>query len=361
MFNGKYILPKVTKRANRLIYFLLLAVILFSLSSCVIFPKSKTIKYSGNKLKGVNETNDAQALKVITWNLGYSGLGKEEDFFADGGKSIRVSDKQLAEKYAKSIVKFLSESSQEDVSVFLLQEAAFPSFSNRGVNLTSKIVESLPEYSAIYDNEYRIRLPFGMGTNTGLLLLSKANDDDEFEVLSLPSGKSKINLGRHFPLQILVTNLGEHQVAIFNIHLSAFDKEAKTRRLQLNRIFEIAEAQLAMGRHIIIGGDFNLTFKSAFDPYTSKSEDIDWIFPLNPNDLPIGFRPVFYPEIPTFRTLDKPYVAGENLSAILDGYIVSENIFVCEITTSNLGFRASDHNPVMLKFIIEDTQNGAIC
>ena len=39
-------------------------------------------------IKTKNAIKKSQSLSVLTWNIGYASLGKEADFFMDGGKSI---------------------------------------------------------------------------------------------------------------------------------------------------------------------------------------------------------------------------------------------------------------------------------
>ena len=40
---------------------------------------------------------------IMSWNIGYAGLGKDEDFFMDGGKKVRPDSKAVVEKYFSGI------------------------------------------------------------------------------------------------------------------------------------------------------------------------------------------------------------------------------------------------------------------
>ena len=53
------------------------------------------------------------------------------------------------------------------------------------------------------------------------------------------------------------------------------------------------------------------------------------------------------------RNNDKPYEAGDFVVTI-DGFIVSKNIFVSDARVIDTGFKYSDHNPVIMKFILVD-------
>ena len=44
--------------------------------------------------------------KVTTFNIGYGGLDKEQDFFLDGGKGSRSSSKEQTEKNISNMLSF---------------------------------------------------------------------------------------------------------------------------------------------------------------------------------------------------------------------------------------------------------------
>ena len=62
--------------------------------------------------------------------------------------------------------------------------------------------------------------------------------------------------------------------------------------------------------------------------------------------VPEGWRFVTDPDRPTVRTAHKPYVRGENYRLIVDGFLLSPNVGVISVETSDLDFQFSDHNPV---------------
>ena len=58
--------------------------------------------------------------------------------------------------------------------------------------------------------------------------------------------------------------------------------------------------------------------------------------------------------IPTCRSLYKPYVGNDTSYTsfqhyMLDGFITSNNITVNSLETLDLGFKNTDHNPVVMK------------
>lgn len=42
---------------------------------------------------------------------------------------------------------------------------------------------------------------------------------------------------------------------------------------------------------------------------------------------------------------------GENYVGVIDGFVVSPNVQVQSVTTTDLGFEYSDHHPVTARFI----------
>ena len=45
----------------------------------------------------------ASDLQILSWNIGYAGLGKESDFFMDGGKNARSADNATVNRYLNGI------------------------------------------------------------------------------------------------------------------------------------------------------------------------------------------------------------------------------------------------------------------
>ncbi len=44
---------------------------------------------------GITPLNANKEFEVLTWNIGYAGLDKTQDFFYDGGKNVRPSSEQV--------------------------------------------------------------------------------------------------------------------------------------------------------------------------------------------------------------------------------------------------------------------------
>ena len=66
----------------------------------------------------------SETVSVSTWNLGYAGLGKESDFFVDGGTSVFPPSGKIV---TKNIAKITELAGRLDTDVQFFQEVAYSS------------------------------------------------------------------------------------------------------------------------------------------------------------------------------------------------------------------------------------------
>ncbi|MFB6364179.1 hypothetical protein ACFCP7_08960 [Paenibacillus elgii] len=58
------------------------------------------------------------------------------------------------------------------------------------------------------------------------------------------------------------------------------------------------------------------------------------------------------PTPPSVRTLDTAYRPWINFLAVIDGFLVSPNVEIVDVTGHDLNFEHSDHNPVTGRFVL---------
>jgi endonuclease/exonuclease/phosphatase family metal-dependent hydrolase len=141
----------------------------------------------------------------------------------------------------------------------------------------------------------------------------------------------------------------EHGWTIASVHLAAFDKDAAVRRRQLSALLIWAEREYESGRHVVLGGDWNLQLVETHFPNTTAPSFLFWVFPFPDEGLPAGWRIAADPATASVRTNERPYRRGENYTTIIDGFIVSPNVGIDSVEGVNLDFQHSDHNPVRLR------------
>ncbi|MEM9724233.1 MAG: endonuclease/exonuclease/phosphatase family protein, partial [Pseudomonadota bacterium] len=138
---------------------------------------------------------------------------------------------------------------------------------------------------------------------------------------------------------------------VINLHLSAFDADARLRAAQVNALFDRAEAAHAAGRAVVLGGDWNLALtETAFPQGAAPTRCGEWLRPFPAALAPDGWSLVYDSATATVRAANQPYVEGENMRAVIDGFVVSPNVAVERCETVDLFFEASDHNPVRGRF-----------
>ena len=81
----------------------LVAALLIWLTATQLNVKTETavVTHGENSIASFAPGN---SVSILTWNVGYAGLGEEFDFFMDGGKQVRAPSKTVVEKNMDGIV-----------------------------------------------------------------------------------------------------------------------------------------------------------------------------------------------------------------------------------------------------------------
>ncbi|MED2516020.1 endonuclease/exonuclease/phosphatase family protein, partial [Bacillus thuringiensis] len=99
-----------------------------------------SLKVENNKERVLATGNE---FKVTTFNIGYAGLDKDQDFFMDGGKGSGSSSKEQTETNLKNMLSFLQ---NENSDFALLQEVDIKSLRSFDVNEHEFLKKGLPDY-----------------------------------------------------------------------------------------------------------------------------------------------------------------------------------------------------------------------
>lgn len=279
-------------------------------------------------------------ISVLTWNLGFGGLGEEADFFPDGGRRLIPSSRRQVLRYVEGIAGFVQ---SVGADVFLFQEAARPSVVNRRVDLVAELAARLPGRWCAYSPEFEVLFPkLSVGAAT-----FAPGPPGALERLELPRGGAS----RRQAFHLLVSRfpVGRGELVLANLHLSAFDAEGQLRALQLERVTAFLLEEACRGAHVVLGGDWNLLLADSAFPHTTEEKHLQWVQPLPQDFPPAGWRFAVDETVPTVRTLERPFAQGENYTAVIDGFLVSPNVEVLAVRAFDLGFRFSDHQPVLLR------------
>ncbi len=341
---------------------ILLAVIVAAVAGLLIFlsvteykpADTEELSISGSASKSLSA---GESFRMVTWNLGYGALGDNADFFMDGGSMVYTADKARVQENMAAILEQL-ESLDPDIA--FLQEVDVDSARSRHINEV-EMLESAEGYESTFANNFRTRFipypipPIGK-VDSGILTLSRY-DISSARRISLPVPfswpVSMANLKRCLNVTAVPLEGTDSQLLLVNLHLEAYDdgegKIAQTRQLK-----ELLEQARENGDYVIAGGDFNQVFSDVdtteypvlegmWQPGVIDTEDFDdtWQFAMDATT-------------PTCRSLDKVLADAESADPadfqyyMIDGFIVSDNIQINTLTTLDLGFVNTDHNPVVM-------------
>lgn len=288
-------------------------------------------------------------ISILNWNIGYAGLGEGSDFVADGGKHLRAASGTMVEGNLAGIRRTVGGA---DGDLYLFQETAGPGFLTRGVDVIGGLREELKGYRSAFSADVSTRfLPRAWSLLHGPATFTRI-EARPTEIVSLPQEPSRMGgvLPRRYHAQVTRLALAGQPFVVVNVHLSAFDEGAKTRRRQLDAVLAFAKAEYERGAAVVLGGDWNLLLAETQFPHTTEQKYLFWVHRFPAEALPPGWRIAADPATPTVRTNERPYRLGENYAAVIDGFIVSPNVEVVSVTTTDLGFKHSDHQPVQGRF-----------
>lgn len=358
---------KQKKLWQRILKYLLCLILIVVLSFAALIGYLTLTEFNPDKevpvsLTGKGQTDSVDKSKEMTavsWNIGYGALGKNADFFMDGGKSVKTADADGVNKNLKAIS---SELNSLDPDFILLQEVDENSSRSSDINEVSEIQNKLlkQKYQSSFAKNFSVKFipypipPIGK-VNSGIQTLSKVNIKDSTRVqLPCPfEWPTRVaNLKRCLTINRLPINGSDKELIIVNLHLEAYDNGAgKKAQTEMLRTYLQTEAD--KGNYVIAGGDFNQTF-SGTDTSIIKQFNGTWKPPvLDKDKFDSSWQFLMDTKTASCRSLDKPLTSLDTNKFqfyIIDGFIVSSNVEVTSFETKQMDFENTDHNPVVLKF-----------
>ena len=138
-------------------------------------------------------------LTVLSWNIGYAGLGDDMDFFYDGGKRVRDSRRRTLE----NLRNIVAELRKADADIMLLQEVDCDSHRSYGIREVDSLRAAFPGYVLSFAYNYRawwvpipLRSPMGR-VGSGLVTLSRV----------VPLQAQRVQYPSAFPFPVRLFNL----------------------------------------------------------------------------------------------------------------------------------------------------------
>ncbi len=316
------------------------------------------------------KTLDDSVFTLVTWNVGYGGLGAESDFFYDdegmwySGNSMIRSPESSVRKNLDGALQFLK-NNRDTVDFFLLQEADWASDRSFGIQQYEAYQKSLPGFMADFALNYkcdRVPIPLLEPWHSYGRVLSGLATFSRYQ----PSEATRHQLPGHYPMPDRVFQLdrcaalhrypapGGKDLVVINLHNSAYDPGDKIKAIQLPYLRELALAEYAKGNYVVLGGDWNQCppyFR--FDSFLPGNAQGYKQGNLPPDFFPDGWIYAYDPGIPSNRKARDPYEKGKTFETLIDFFLVSPNIQILLVKGIEQSFQFSDHQPVLLTVKLE--------
>jgi len=299
-----------------------------------------------------------EMISLLSMNVGYGGLGAEQDFFMDGGTMTRPDDKAVVEENLRGVLSGLG---LRKADIYLLQEVDRDSYRSHFVDEAEFFRRGLGGNLAFAYNYNCDFVPFPwppLGKVKSGLATYTAFEVTEASRESLPVPFSwpvrAANLKRCLLTERIPVADTDKELVIVNLHLEAYD-DGEGKIAQTKQLMQLLKAEYAKGNYVIAGGDFNQVFEDAKAAYPVLKAEYWQPGELKNSDLPDGFRYAFDASVPTCRLLNAPYsgVRAQTQLYVIDGFIVSDNLHINLVETVDLNFAHSDHHPVYLQVTLK--------
>ena len=317
---------------------------------------------SGNATQAASVGTEYTA---VSYNVGFGAYTPEFTFFMDEGKESRARSAESVQECTNGVSDVAL---SYDPDITLYQEVDTDSTRSWHIDQVKIINDKFSahgNYDSVFAQNYHsvylmypLNKPHG-ASNSGLLTESRFDVTSSLRrSLPIADGFKKIlDLDRCYSISHIPVDNGK-EIVLFNVHLSAYGTDAAQGNAQLEMLFGDMKAAYDAGNYVICGGDFNHDFtttsKEYFNPGTDKT--YSWCEPFPDDIIPDGLsKCTDYAEgmVHTSRYANIPY-GEDSFVVILDGFIISDNIGCTYVQNIDTGYKYTDHNPAVMKFILLD-------
>ena len=314
------------KIVKRILLVLLVVILLFGGYAAYVFgtyyrlPDKLTLEVKRN---GANSYFDedfslvpGEAYFIMTYNIGFGAYRKDYSFFMDGGKSSWGKDVDL-----------------DGTRSYHVDQLALLNQFMKGYYY---------DFAQDYDSPFLFFPPWEPhGANKSALVTYSREEISDAMRRSLPISESVsklVDLDRCYSISRIPTENGRY-LCLYNVHTSAYGGSDDYKK----------------GNYVICGGDFNHNLREG-----QQENAPEWAYPFPRESLPEGFHmgidsakdeeDVVHN---TCRSAETPYDEDTTYTVTLDGFIVSNNVDVNYYQHMDWGYELSDHDPVLMQFILE--------
>lgn len=350
---------------------IILGVLLLTAAGYVVYlilsyhriPDMQRLEISKSLQEGAEKVQIGEEYTILTYNIGFGAYTPEFSFFMDGGKSSWAESRESVLETVGGAAELVASLTPDFA---MIQEVDLDSTRSYHVNQYAILSEKLEAYDSAFavnfDSAflpYPFTQPHGK-SKSGLVLYSRFPITESVR-RSFPVSTSLskfFDLDRCYSVTRIPTENGR-ELVIITLHMSAYGNSDAIREGQIQMLCEDMEKEYEKGNYVICGGDFNHDLKVLED---DGSQRASWAYPFPRESLPEHFsfcidalgeaeKAAMWDSA---RNADMEYVPGVTYTVTLDGFIVSDNIECVAYENLETGYQYSDHDPVVMRFVLED-------
>lgn len=313
---------------------------------------------------GVRSLQTGDSIRIVTMNIGFAALDKDQDFFMDGGQMSVTSSEERVVETTDAIIEQIN---SLDADAVLIQEIDVNSrrsyYFNEYAEFTSE--NGFQKANSAFAINFKCEfVPYplkgmlgkvhsGIATFTDFAVESAVR-----EALPIPFKWpiSMANLKRCLLVERIPVEGTDRQLVLINLHLEAYD-EGEGKTAQTAVLVQLMKDEYAKGNYVIAGGDFNQSFDGVDEEkYAVKNPDLWAPADMDLSALSSDWQTAFDDSVPTCRLLNQPYdpASADTQYYVIDGFIISPNVNVDAVKTVDAEFEYSDHNPVVLDITLAE-------
>lgn len=357
------------------------AIVLFAvlvLGGYIVYLSCQYFRIEDEQSVSITDNKDdlvalAHEYTISTYNIGFGAYEHEFSFFMDSGEfkdgkkvtgtGSRAKSKEVVETNTTGAINTIK---TLNVDFAFFQEVDTSSDRSYHVNQYQSIQSAFDGYSSSQTINfhsgflcYPITNPHG-AVNSGISTLSKYKIDSVTRK-SFPIDESFptkfFDLDRCFSVNRLPIEGSDKQLVLINMHMSAYDAGGVYRAKQLKLLMDYITNEYEQGNYVVAGGDWNHDIAESINYFETDMKVPEWVYQIEASELPEHFSFASSKNAATCRSTDIPFTLNSenklvNYSVVIDGFVVSDNVQVNLVQNIDTNFEYSDHNPVMMKFVL---------
>lgn len=344
-------------------FIILLLLVPAALAALVFFAAAIVTDYRPDEVEIIAQDSPEplpDSVRIVTWNIGYAGLGDNMDFFYDGGRRVR----DTRERTRGNLDSIISHLRRENADIYLLQEVDAGSKRTYGTDMCAALAEAFPGYHLYFAPNYKcffvpipLSEPIGK-VESGVVILSRFR----------PLRVCRMSYPSRFPFPVSMFNLKRclltaeflladgRTAVVANTHNTAYDTGGM-RGKETDFLASLAAGWSAEGIPFVVGGDWNQYPQGYVPEAVETDNEYFQVAPLSMERLGLYGETVHDAASKTLRYLNEPY-SEHSICTVTDFFYVSGGMRHSRASTAPLGYKNSDHLPVSVTVWPE---NDAFC